>query len=291
MDTPNPDALMNDFLSRTVQTRLGSISFRERPGTGIALVMLHGIGGNSGGWSKQRQAFGTTRMILWDAPGYGDSSCLAADCPGVEGYAAAFIAFLDALEIGQAIVLGHSFGGLIAACAAALSPERFSRLLLTACSSGHATYEAEERESVLRARLAAFAGGDATAYARMRVANVLSETPDPAVFEEAVRVMSRIKLPGFHQATRMVSTADVFGYLPAITAPTRVICGTADRVTPLELNRKIAAAIRGADLVPIDKAGHWVFLEYPREFNAAVEEFIRPAQATQFPQERNHGGR
>lgn len=282
---------MTEFTSAKARTRLGATSYRERPGTGAPLVLLHGIGGNAGGWTRQRTAFGTARVVAWDAPGYGDSFCFADDRPGVEDYASAFVAFLDALGIDKATVLGHSLGGLVAACAAALYPARFERLLLTACSSGHATYEADKRERLLRTRLAAFSGGDATAYARMRVANVLSEAPDPAVFEEAVQVMSRIKLPGFHQATRMISEADVFRYLPSVAAPTRVICGTADRVTPLELNRKIAAAIRGADLVTIDKAGHWAFLEYPREFNAAVEEFIHPVQATHSPQERNHGGR
>ena len=282
---------MSEFTSATARTRLGPISYRERAGAGAPLVLLHGIGGNAGGWGKQRDAFGAARLLAWDAPGYGDSFCFAGESPGVEDYASALIAFLDTLGIEKAVVLGHSLGGLVAACAAALHPQRFVRLLLTACSSGHATYEAEKRESLLRTRLSAFSGGDATAYARTRVANVLSESPDLAVFEEAVQVMSRIKLPGFHQATRMISQADVLRYLPSITAPTRVICGTADRVTPLELNRKIAAAIRGADLVAIEKAGHWAFLEYPREFNAAVEDFIRPSQATHLPQEHNHGDR
>jgi pimeloyl-ACP methyl ester carboxylesterase len=53
-----------------------------------------------------------------------------------------------------------------------------------------------------------------------------------------------------------------------------VICGTADKVTPLELNRRIAEGIPGATLVPIQVAGHWLFLEFADAFNAAVLEFL-----------------
>ena len=59
-------------------------------------------------------------------------------------------------------------GGLIAGCAAALYPERFGRLILADCSSGHATYPKEKREQMLATRLAGLAGGDASDYARKR---------------------------------------------------------------------------------------------------------------------------
>jgi len=128
---------------------------------------------------------------------------------------------------------------------------------------------------VLQTRLDAFATGDALAYARTRVKNVLSPSPTAQVFEEAVAVMSRIKQPGFPQATRMVSASDIFPYLGEIKVPTRVIYGTADQVTPPELNLRIAAAVAGAGAVAIEGAGHWLFLEFPDEFNAAVRSFLK----------------
>jgi pimeloyl-ACP methyl ester carboxylesterase len=57
--------------------------------------------------------------------------------------------------------------------------------------------------------------------------------------------------------------------------PARVICGTGDQVTPPALNMKIAQSIPGADYVPIEKAGHWVFLEFPDPFNTAVRQFVQ----------------
>jgi pimeloyl-ACP methyl ester carboxylesterase len=213
-------------------------------------------------------------VIGWDAPGYGASFDFRAEAPPLEDYAAAFAALLDALELDRAIVVGHSLGGLIAACAAAKFPKRIERLVLTACSCGHATYEEAKRQQILRTRLDAFATGDATTYARARVKNLLSPTVAPEVVEEAVKVMAQIKQPGFPQATRMVSASDIFPYLPGIKMPARVICGTADQVTPLALNQKIAESIAGADCIPIEGAGHWLTLEFPGPFNNALRAFV-----------------
>jgi pimeloyl-ACP methyl ester carboxylesterase len=264
------------FPRTAVRTELGPISFRDRPGTGRPIVLLHGIGSNAAGWRHQYEALATGRRVVgWDAPGYGESFTFSAEVPSVEQYAGALIALLAALGIERASVVGHSFGGLIAACAAAIFPARVQQLVLAACSSGHATYDKEKRESMLGARLGALSDGSAEDYARARVNNLLSPTPAAEVAEEAVQIMAQIKHPGFPQAARMVSATDIFPYLRRIESPTRVICGTRDRVTPPELNRSIADAVRGADFIPVEGAGHWLFLEFPKEFNRAVREFIQ----------------
>ena len=280
-DRPRPqarDQLIADveaFARTSVETKWGPVSVRQRGATGKCLFLLHGIGGNSGGWRKQHEAFSSRfRVVAWDAPGYGESFDFAAEAPNLEDYADAFVATLEGLGVDRADVVGHSLGGLIAACAAAKYPERIDRLVLTACSSGHASYDKEKRQSILRTRLEAFSTGDPSTYARARVKNVLSAAPAAGVFEEAVGVMAQIRQPGFPQATRMVSASDIFPYLARIKAPTRVICGTADQVTPPALNRKIAESIPGADFVSIEGAGHWLFLEYPDQFNNAVLQFV-----------------
>jgi pimeloyl-ACP methyl ester carboxylesterase len=267
---------MDAFPRGSVETKLGPVSVRQGKGAGPCLFLLHGIGGNADGWRKQYAAFGNDfRVVGWDAPGYGGSFNFANASPGLEEYAAAFVAVLDALDVGKALVVGHSLGGLIAACAAAKYPSRIERLVLAACSSGHATYEEAKRQSILKTRLDAFSTGDVTAYARSRVKNLLSADPSPEIVEEAVRVMAQIRQPGFPQATRMVSASDVFPYLPQIKAPTRVLCGTADQVTPPALNQKIAGSIPNADYVSIEGAGHWSFIEFPDQFNTAVRQFVQ----------------
>jgi pimeloyl-ACP methyl ester carboxylesterase len=267
---------MERFPRLAVDTSWGPMTVRQRTASGKPLVFLHGIGGNADSWRKQYAAFDSSfRVIGWDAPGYGGSFDFPDETPALEDYASALAALLEALKLEQAVVVGHSLGALIAACAAAKFPARFERLVLAACSSGHATYEPSRREAMLKMRLDAFSGGDPSAYARSRMKNLFSPEAAPEVLEEAVGVMAQIKQPGFPQATRMVSASDIFPYLGRIKAPTRVICGTDDMVTPATMNIKIAESIAGADFIPIEGAGHWLHLEFADQFNEAVRSFVR----------------
>lgn len=271
---------MEQFPRVSLDTPWGPISVRQRKTSGKPLVFLHGIGGNADAWRKQYAAFdGEFCVIGWDAPGYGGSFDFPDETPALEDYASAFAHLLEALDVEQAVVVGHSLGGLIAACAAAKFPARFRRLVLTACSAGHATYEEARRQAILHTRLDAFSNGDPRAYARSRVKNLLSSEVAPEVLEEAVGIMAQIKQPGFPQATRMLSASDIFPYLARIMIPTRVICGTDDMVTPATMNIKIAESIAGADFIPIEGAGHWLFLEFADQFNEAVGSFVSPGIA------------
>src|SRR4051812_29525303 len=107
---------MENYPRTTVTTRLGPISVRQdgsdKSASRNCLFLLHGIGGNADAWRQQYSAFGKHfRVIGWDAPGYGDSFNFSEQAPGVEDYAAAFIALMDALEVEKATVIGHSLGG------------------------------------------------------------------------------------------------------------------------------------------------------------------------------------
>jgi pimeloyl-ACP methyl ester carboxylesterase len=68
---------------------------------------------------------------------------------------------------------------------------------------------------------------------------------------------------------KMDLTADV----GKINAPTLVVCGTEDKMTPASFSRLIADSIRGAKLCLIEGAGHMVMMEKPMEFNAVLSEF------------------
>jgi pimeloyl-ACP methyl ester carboxylesterase len=239
------------------------------------LLLLHGIGGNAGGWMEQLTAFAPHhRTIAWNAPGYGGSSPMKAPNPTLRDYAHAVVALLDGLHIaGPVNLLGHSLGGLVASLVAALCPERVQRLILADCSSGHRTYPKEDRERLLKARLA-FDENDPVGYARGRVAKLLSRNASGALVERAVGTLAKLRQPGFGHATRMISEADIFDHAHQISAPTRILCGTEDEVTPEALNRRIAQAIDRAEYLSIPGAGHWSFLERPIEFNRAVLEFL-----------------
>ena len=68
--------------------------------------------------------------------------------------------------------------------------------------------------------------------------------------------------------------ADARELLPTIDCPTLVIHGADDRLIPVGMGQEIAQAIPGAELVLIEDAGHFVFLEQPEVIASVVADFL-----------------
>lgn len=106
------------------------VHYLEWPGDGPPVVALHGLA-SSAHWYHRlaHRLAGEYRIIAPDQRGHGqttqaptgyDWQTLASDVVGL----------MDHLEVGQAAVLGHSWGGHVASNLAARFPERVSRLVM-----------------------------------------------------------------------------------------------------------------------------------------------------------------
>ena len=62
--------------------------------------------------------------------------------------------------------------------------------------------------------------------------------------------------------------------LREITAPTLVICGEEDVITPRAEAEILQRGIKGAELAMIPKSGHLTSMETPEEFNAVLGKFL-----------------
>jgi pimeloyl-ACP methyl ester carboxylesterase len=75
---------------------------------------------------------------------------------------------------------------------------------------------------------------------------------------------------------------DKFSVLKAFEqVPTVIVCGTGDVLTSIGHSRKMAARIRGVELVEVPEAGHMVILERYEAVNAAIERMIADAKAAE----------
>lgn len=268
--------LSNDVISNgQIFTGDGTtITYRES-GSGNALVLLHGIGSNAGSWLHQLDGLANgRRVIAWDAPGYGGSTPLASDKPVPADYADQLAGLLDSLAIERCHLLGHSLGALMATAFAAQRPDRVERLILASCAAGYGSATDRPYPETIDNRLRDIndLGPDGLAAKRSR--NLLSENATPEMVEAVQTNMAEVDRDGYRQATMMLAQGDIFQNAKHIAAPTLVLCGEEDKITPLPINQKVAKAIRGAEFQTIPGAGHAVYLEKASAFNGAVSSFL-----------------
>ena len=112
--------------------------------------------------------------------------------------------------------------------------------------------------------------------AEARVDVLLAQPADPAVRREVVETMSRIDPVAYRIGAEAVWLADQRDRVGAIRVPTLVLVGDGDLVTPIDLSNELVDLVPDARMQVIRGAGHLGNLEKPAEFNAAVDEFIRP---------------
>jgi len=91
------------------------------------------------------------------------------------------------------------------------------------------------------------------------------------VIEKVAEVGARVQLNDFQCCDKF----DIMDKIQSIKAPTLVICGTQDDMTPVKYSQYLADKIKGSKLVIIEGATHMVFMEKPREVNEAIEQFLR----------------
>jgi 3-oxoadipate enol-lactonase len=257
----------------SVATATGGIGVAEHGKGGLPIVFLHGVGSDKKVWAPQLEHFGRTRRsVAFDYPGDGDSDP-APDGTSRDDYAAAIFAAMDVLGIELAHVCGLSLGGVVAIAMHALAPQRCASLILADTFAVHPDGRGIYERSVA-------ASADLRALAEARVDFLLAPGALDDVRSEVVETMASIDPAAYRIGAEAVWLADQRDSAAAIDVPTLVLVGEADRVTPPELSRELAAIVPGAKLETIPGAGHIANLERPAEFDARVEEFLAQVESS-----------
>jgi pimeloyl-ACP methyl ester carboxylesterase len=214
------------------------------------------------------------RVIAWDAPGYGASDAVKPAIPEAADYAAALERFVVALRLPKFCLLGHSLGALVAAAYCRLAGTRVERLVLAAPTTGYGHETPEGQFARIKDRLTAIQELGPDGLAEKRGPQLFAGNPPPKALAQARAVMRQLRPDGYIQALQMLSRGDIFADTPRIAAPTLVMCGTGDTVTPEANCRRIADAIAGARFEAIPGPGHALYMEAPEQFDAALLRFI-----------------
>ena len=248
-------------------------------GRGPPVVLLHGLGASMYAWRKNLGAMAAAgfRVIAFDNRGFGLSDKPAVPYDNA-AYARLAIALLDSLGISDAVLVGHSMGGAIAAEVAIEYPQRVRGLVLV----GSAGLGAREpllfrvaRWPVLGPAVLAFRGRGFTA----RLLKATYFDPSKVTESDVDQYYAPVAQPAYSRALRAVLRQFHFdgleGRLDKIEAPTVVLWGEEDRWVPLGLGRALAAGITRSAFVSVPHAGHSVQEEAPDEVNHLVIRFLK----------------
>lgn len=237
------------------------------------LLLLHGVGGSHEMWLPlmPRLADGR-RVVAGDHRGHGGS----AKPPGpytTRLMAEDWRAALDVLGIARADVLGLSLGGAVAMRLAAEHPDRVRRLvLLDTWGRPDPAFVA-----LMREREALLTRGDLAAYAELSISHVFTADyvrTHPQEMDAYRARVAKAEVSSLAAAIGACIAHDMGGDLARIEAPTLVVVGRRDHLTPQAFAERLTQGIAGARLVVVDGAAHFPHIERPDEFLGVVKPFV-----------------
>ena len=240
------------------------------------VLMIQGLGASKNAWNLQRIAMATRfRIISFDNRGAGRSE-KPTEPFTLEQMADDSLAVLDAAGIETAHVVGASMGGVISQIVAVKYPHRVRSLTLvcTACRNHPWRQEllqswaktAEEKGMIEVGKEAAQWVMSPRSFRRLV----------PAFTWMGPLAALRPRHSFVSQIDAILNTReDLVDQLSTITAPTMVIVGNQDILTPRGDSEEIAERIPNAELVVISGAAHGLMMEHSSTFNKILIEFLQ----------------
>lgn len=258
-----------------LRTDTADLSY-EVAGEGTPLLFLHAFPLDLTMWDGQAAALtGAARVVRFDARGFGGSSPVGGALT-MERIADDGAALLDHLSIEKAIVAGCSMGGYACFAMARRHPSRVRALILQDTRAGADSAEARQNRVTLAERV------------RKEGAKVAADAFLPKLLgattqRERPELVKRVRGMILSASPNSIADAllglgarpDCTPMLATLSVPTLVLCGAEDLLTPPSEAEAMVAAIPGARLALLPRAGHLANLENPTEYNRVVGDFVR----------------
>jgi pimeloyl-ACP methyl ester carboxylesterase len=255
------------------KTVKGTTLHYEESGQGTPIVLLHGFPLDSRVWEKQRSALSDRfRVITADLRGFGKSA--SADAFTLAALADDAHALLAAIGALPAVLGGLSMGGYVSLEYVKKYPSDLRGLMLIDTKAEGDTPEGKEARNKM-IDLVRTKGSAAVAeqmMPKMLPPEAIASRP------ELVRQLRSIMescppLTIEHALSAMRDRPDHTADLASIAAPTLIVVGDADAITPPKAAQTMHDGIPKSQLVVIKGAGHMTPMEQPEQVNRAIRDF------------------
>ncbi|MDR7080893.1 pimeloyl-ACP methyl ester carboxylesterase [Arthrobacter ginsengisoli] len=266
---------------------------RVTPETRTILV-IHGFRGDHHGLLRVADQLPEMRLIMPDLPGFGSSAAFAAAGHTVERYGRFISDFLAALRLGpDTVLLGHSFGSIIASHYVAAHPDTVAALILVNPIAAPALegpkglmtklavlyYEAAARlprrlgQGLLRSQLIVRVMSETMAKTRDQQLRRFVHAQHSAYFSAFA---DRDSLLEAFKASVGSNVAEVAG---SLTLPVLLIAGEKDEIATLPDQHTLLALLPDAHLDVIPGVGHLIHYETPEPAAGFIRRFLKDHSA------------
>lgn len=264
-----------------VAARDGTLLFHRDWGEGRPVVFVHGWALNSEAWAYQAADLSDQglRCIAYDRRGHGRS-----DDPG-RGYdldtlADDLHAVMETLDLRDAVIVSHSFGGKEAArYVTRHGTRRVSRLAFLAPAMPFLLKTADNPYGAPAEYFEALQGQWRKDFARWvddNAAPYVTADTSQGLVDWTKRQMFQASLQAVVEVGRANVREDMRAELAQIRLPSLVIHGTKDASAPLDITgRRVAALIPGAELKIYQGAPHGLYMTHMAQLNADLLAFAK----------------
>lgn len=226
------------------------------------LVLVHGAGGDLMHWPTNLRRLPGRRIYAIDLPGHGKSG--GAPLPDIASYAEALREWAEVHALPRFVLAGHSMGGAIAIEYALRYGGGLAGLVLL--STGARLRVAPQLLSGIL--------NDFDAAVALLARWMYGEGTDPNLLRLGARRLREVKPEALHADFAACDAFDRRTDVGRIEAPTLILCGDADVMTPMKNSEHLRDQIAGSHLVVIPGAGHMAALQQPQVVAARIEAFL-----------------
>lgn len=247
---------------------------------GRAVVLAHGFGCDQNMWRLTVPALAADhRVVLFDYVGSGRSDLSAFDelrYSTLSGYAEDVVEVCDALDLTDAVFVGHSVSAMIGVLAAQKAPERIGALVMVTPSPCYVDdgdyrggFSVQDIDELLSSLESNYLGWSAS------MAPVIMGTPDrPELGQELTNSFCATDPAMARVFARTTFLSDSRADLATVRVPTLILESAEDVIAPRQVGAYVRAAVDGSTLVTLDATGHCPHLSAPDATNKAIVEFL-----------------